>query len=225
MKLKREFIKSIKRISTKLLPKRIVEWQHKKNPWRKVDGDNSLRIEYPLDENSIVFDLGGYRGDWTNSIFTKYGSNLFVFEPVELYANEIRKRFIDNNKIKVYSFGISSKEETLEISVNGVASSVFKPNSNQTVPCQLKEAINVLDSLGITSIDLMKINIEGGEYDLLEHLIATKKTSSIKNIQVQFHDFVDNSEKRMINIQNKLKNTHELTYQYKYIWENWKIKS
>ena len=49
--------------------------------------------------------------------------------------------------------------------------------------------------------------------------------SIFKNLQIQFHDFIiDNAEERMKNIQNKLSKTHEITYQYNFVWENWKIK-
>jgi len=71
----------------------------------------------------------------------------------------------------------------------------------------------------------MKINIEGSEYDLLEHLLETNYVKIIKNIQVQFHDFVPNAEKRMKRIQEKLQKTHYLTYQYPFVWENWRIKN
>ena len=73
-------------------------------------------------------------------------------------------------------------------------------------------------------IDLMKVNIEGGEYDLLEHLVETAVISKIANLQVQFHDFVPNAEARMAAIQACLRQTHVLTYQFPFIWENWRIK-
>jgi hypothetical protein len=44
----------------------------------------------------------------------------------------------------------------------------------------------------------------------------------IENIQVQFHDFVPDAEGRMQRIQEKLAQTHELTYQYLFVWENWR---
>ena len=35
--------------------------------WFKDKGDKTLRLEYPLlDSNSIVFDVGGYVGDFAN---------------------------------------------------------------------------------------------------------------------------------------------------------------
>ncbi len=41
---------------------------------------------------------------------------------------------------------------------------------------------------------------------------------------MQFHPIEDKSEDRMFDIQNALPITHEPTYQYKFIWENWKMK-
>ena len=76
----------------------------------------------------------------------------------------------------------------------------------------------------IEVVDLIKINIEGGEYDLLDEIIANNWLSKFKNIQVQYHDFViDNPRERMEKIQKELAKTHQLTYQYDFVWENWKL--
>ena len=70
----------------------------------------------------------------------------------------------------------------------------------------------------------MKINIEGGEYDLLEHFLESGFIKNINNIQIQFHDFIPNAEERMKKIQYELEKTHSLTYQYPFVWENWQRK-
>jgi len=71
----------------------------------------------------------------------------------------------------------------------------------------------------------MKINIEGGEYDLLSYIIGKGLHKSIKNIQVQFHK-VDGLlwEVRSTSIQRQLMKTHELTWQTPFVWENWSLK-
>jgi cell wall assembly regulator SMI1 len=76
----------------------------------------------------------------------------------------------------------------------------------------------------IRHIDLMKVNIEGGEYDLLEHVIATGLIHRVENIQVQFHDFFPDAVRRMAKIHDELTKTHYLTYQYRFVWENWRLK-
>ena len=76
----------------------------------------------------------------------------------------------------------------------------------------------------IVEIALLKINIEGGEYDLLDELIASGIIGRIRNIQVQFHDFIEESDDRMAEITNRLSATHKTTFSYRYVWDNWERK-
>lgn len=215
-KLSRVFILISKKIYQDPQEKRVI-------PWFKIRGDKTLRLDYDLNEKSIVFDLGGYEGQWTNDVFSRYCCFIYVFEPVEEFFKEIEKRFSKNKKISVYKFGLSKKTQSAKISTEESASSIFK-REKETANIKLLKASNFLQERNIEQIDLMKINIEGGEYDLLEHLIETGIVRTIKNIQVQFHDFVPNAEQRMVKIQKELQKTHYLTYQYPFVWENWRIK-
>jgi FkbM family methyltransferase len=192
-------------------------------PWFRDQGDKTLRVEYDLNENSLVFDLGGYEGNWSSDIFARYCCSIHVFEPVEDFATSIQTRFSRNKRIAVHRFGLSNKTIKTQIYLNKDATSTFMVTSE---PKEIS-LINVSDFLaesGVTKIDLMKINIEGGEYDLLECLVDRGLITSIRNVQVQFHEFVTDAENRMTTIQTKLAQTHYLTYQYPFVWENWKIK-
>lgn len=67
----------------------------------------------------------------------------------------------------------------------------------------------------------MKVNIEGGEYELLTRLIVTGYIKTIKQIQFQFHNIDPDSESKMRGICTDLTLTHRPTFQYKFVWENW----
>jgi len=73
-------------------------------PWIKVDGDHTHRLNYDLDENSVVLDFGGYEGQWASEIYCKYGSFVYIFEPYLPFAQKIIERFITNSRITVFSF-------------------------------------------------------------------------------------------------------------------------
>jgi FkbM family methyltransferase len=193
-------------------------------PWFRDHGDRTLRLDYDLNKDSVVFDLGGYEGQWASDIYAMYCCGIHVFEPVEEFAQQIEKRFSKNQKIIVHQFGLAGTSQTTTISVDRDSSSIFKPGVKLT-KVKLVRAADFVQEHSIQIVDLMKINIEGGEYDLLEHLIDVGYVSKIKNIQVQFHDFVPDAERRMQKIQVSLAETHELTYQYPLIWENWRIKT
>jgi FkbM family methyltransferase len=192
--------------------------------WFRDEGDKTLRVNYDLSQDSVVFDLGGYEGQWTSDIFARYCCLIHVFEPVQDYAKQIEKRFAKNRRIVVHHCGLASESCKVKIAMDRDGSSTFKTGATTTEGILVK-AIDFLRDNEISKIDLIKINIEGGEYELLEHLIDTKFVGNIKNIQVQFHNFVPNAEQRMLRIQKDLEKTHTLTYQYRFVWENWRIKS
>lgn len=168
-----------------------------------------------------MFDLGGYEGQWSSDIFAMYGCTIHVFEPVPQYADIIARRFSQNRKVHLHRFGLSNETRSSLISLEGDKSSIFRIG---TLEIRLIKASSFLDENLIRKIDLMKINIEGAEYDLLEHLVSSGWIEKIGNLQVQFHDVVPNAHERMETIQLNLSRTHFLTYEYPFVWENWKIK-
>jgi FkbM family methyltransferase len=192
--------------------------------WIEDKGDSKLRLDYPLNEESIVLDLGGFNGDWSDQIFKKYSCNIHIFEPVKQFYNAIKQRFENNPKIHVYNFAASNKNGVADISVNGVASSLFDTNE-RSEKVVLVDLAHFLDYIGLSTVDLIKINIEGSEYDLLPHLVKTGKIDCFGNIQVQFHDFIPKADKLRKSIRRSLAKTHRLSYDYEFIWENWSKKT
>jgi len=191
--------------------------------WFDDNGDKIHRLNYEsLNSDSIVFDLGGYKGDFACNIFSKYMSNIYVFEPVKYFINDLQDRFAKNHKVKIFPFGLGAKNESLLISVNNDSSSIFRNDSNDKENIEILCFQDFLIQNNINNIDLIKINIEGGEYELLEHIIQTDLISSIDNLQIQFHSFIPNANILRENIQKKLSETHHPTYNYDFVWENWK---
>jgi len=190
--------------------------------WKMINGDKTLRLDYKLDYSSIVFDVGGYEGQWAKDISEKFNCTIFVFEPVESYAKKIKNIFADNQKIKIYNFGLGKENKNTEITIDNDGSSLFQQGDHKE-NVRIIRISDFIKENNIKIIDLFKINIEGGEYDLLEDLINTELIKKIKNIQVQFHDFIPDAEGRMKKIQTELAKTHHPTYQYEFVWENWEL--
>lgn len=188
--------------------------------WQTEDVDKQFRTTYPaLNADSLVFDLGGYQGQWASDIFSRYLCKVHIFEPHPVFAAKIKERFSGNFHINVYDFGLGPKEYTAFLSTQAEASSLFGSRNN-AISVKIK---CIRDFLPPSCIDLIKINIEGAEYELLEYLIDENLISQFKNIQVQFHHFVPDASARMQRIQKHLSRTHYLTYQFPFLWENWQI--
>ena len=193
-------------------------------PWFAKQGDKTLRMNYDLSDSSIVFDLGGYEGQWTSDIYSRYNCKIFIFEPVQKFADGIQRRFEKNPNILIYRLGLAEQTTESAISVCQDGSSIFLNSDVTKEKILLKNASDFFSENSISHIDLMKINIKGGEYGLLEHLIETEYIQIIDNIQIQFHDNIPNAITRMGKIQKDLSKTHYLTYQYVFVWENWRLK-
>src|SRR5262245_60685739 len=99
--------------------KRVAEWQ-------SLQGDKTLRLDYDLSSDAVVFDVGGYEGQWASDIYSRFNCRIHIFEPIPTYADQIRKRFQRNPQICVHPFGLAASTRRERMSVNGDASSEFK---------------------------------------------------------------------------------------------------
>lgn len=189
-----------------------------------VSDSEEKRYQYDdLTEKSLVFDGGGYCGDFSARIFEKYHCTCFIFEPVTEFAEKLKQRFDDNCKIKIYDFGLSGRTEAEKMSISEDGSSAcIDKKSREYESVRMKDIREFIEENKIKNIDLFKINIEGGEYRLLDRMIECDLLSIVKHFQIQFHKVDNESGQKMKRIQHILKNTHIPEWSCRpYVWESW----
>ena len=207
----------VKKIRMKFFP---TKWEQEVQKYFADGGDDHFRYDFDLHDQSIVFDLGGYKGQWASDIYSRYNCRILVFEPVSYFANKIKEKFKKNAKIETYclALGANKREEGIGICADG--SSIFTASQEmQTI--EFEDVASFFNQFNIGEVDLMKINIEGGEYELLTRLIETGLIKQIKQLQIQFHNLEADSEFKMNTICENLALSHKPTFQYKFVWENW----
>lgn len=178
------------------------------------------RYNYDLNHRSVVVDAGAYHGHFARKIWEKYKCNVWAYEPTKKFR-DVAFETLRGTDVYLFPFGLSDKNETLKFGIANDSTGKFK-ESEEVENVVLMDANQILQSLGV--IDLLKLNIEGGEYGVLSRLIETCSVSKIKNIQIQFHRCVPNSDMLVSNISSDLLKTHHLTYDAgAYIWQNWEI--
>lgn len=193
--------------------------------WIQDRGDETHRLNYNLNKNSIVVDAGGYIGQWAYDINSIYESNVYVLEPLSNLYKSICSRFTNNPKVVCYNFAIGSSNCEMEISVDTDSSSLYNTEADNKEVIKCIDVKDFLNDNSIQFIDLFKINIEGGEYDLLERIIELNLINKVKDFQIQFHRFIPECAERRERIQQTLSQTHNLTWNYDWIWENWSLKN
>lgn len=126
-------------------------------------GDQTLRLDYPLNERSIVFDLGGYKGDFASSIFEKYGCTVYAFELSRIYYDACARRFQGNLQIRCLNFGLAAHDGNLYLSDEDNGSRATSEQSSDAERVSVRSASKFILEHQIKDIDLMKGNIEGAE--------------------------------------------------------------
>lgn len=193
--------------------------------WNRDNGDKRLRFNYPLNTKSIVFDVGGYIGDYSEEINKKFGCKVYLFEPVPTFFNICSRRFRDNKSIVCLKYGLSSHSNFIDICLDDNASSFKRFNPGHEIQkAELKDICEVFNEFKLKKIDLIKINIEGGEFDLLPAIINSGLINKIEFIQIQFHNFIKDSNNKRDEIRESLKKTHEEIWCYDFVWESWRAK-
>ena len=144
----------------------------------------------------MVFDVGVYQGDFADKISNRYNCTVFVFEPSKDFFDACVERFEDNDKVRCFNFGLGHLNETVSLSDAADASSTKLGQADDaSTAVSIRKFSEVVRELKVDHIDLIKINIEGGEFDLLPHMMSDPMITEIDNIQVQFHTFIKDAKK------------------------------
>ena len=190
--------------------------------WFNDNGDNTHNVNYPLTEDSIIIDLGGYTGVWVQQMVDKYNPYVYVLEPVKQFYDVLNNKFINNDKVKALNYGISKEIKEGMLYMDGDGTSSISSSSVNGVPVKFINFEKLFTDNNLTKIDLLQINIEGDEYDLLDDLIESGFINNFSNVQIQFHNTIKEHVFRRDKIQKGLiSNGFRNKFNYPFVWKSW----
>jgi len=125
---------------------------------------------------------------------------ILLFDPSSTGIKHIGSINLDQ-KIKFFPLGLAGHSGLVNASppiIPGEGSFRLSENSNEDVVFQVITAVDIVNSYKLPKIDILKIDIEGFEYDFIEKMIDSKIFPEV--ILVEFHHFYKNiSLKQTIN--------------------------
>jgi len=194
--------------------------------WKADKAQHSHLYTYDsLPERAVVLDIGGFEGGWSDIILARCPTaTIHIFEPHPVFAERLRAKFQGNSDIHVYEFAIGSKQDRLSLSDSGDASSSFGSDGTQGYDAEIRPVSEFFEAGNLKTIDLAKINIEGGEYDLLPGMIDSGVIGQIDRLQIQFHLFDPSLVAERDAIRERLSETHTCAWCYPFVWEEWRLK-
>ena len=132
-----------------------------------------------ISQNSVVIDVGANRGTYSFPIVQKLKKpgHLYAFEPIPELFNYLEKGLAGRDTFKVYSFACGDRQSVkrIKLPINngqlsmGSASFINSFKDFETIPVKIIS----IDSLKISKVNFIKIDVEGFETLVLRGAIKT----------------------------------------------------
>ena len=188
--------------------------------YHRAGGDALLFRELRVGSAQVVIDGGGYRGDWTAEALWRFGCRSAVYEPVPAFARGLRERFACNDRVEIVEAALGGAEGLLDLGLAGDGSSAFRAGG----PRVQARVVDAAAACAVPGIGCLKLNIEGGEYEVLERLAAADRLRGIGALILQFHELDAQSAARRAQAQALLVRTHLLRWDFPFVWERWDLR-
>lgn len=158
-------------------------------------------FDVKIEEGDVVFDLGANVGFFSRYAFQMGASAVYAFEPNK-GLRECYESFNLNKNYKLYNNAISSSPVFFESKTTGDlagARPIHCKGNEEDVSLNLESFITTNN---INRIDYLKVDIEGGEYDLFECL-SERTLGLVKKISLEYHDNEGPQVSKICNILEK----------------------
>lgn len=156
----------------------------------KVGGQNASWMIFPdsLSASSIVYSLGvGDEIQFDLALIERFAVNVFAFDPTPESIAWITVQKLPE-QFHFMDYGVMDCDGTAEFQqFDGVqfSTGIAASQNSRIVELKVFRLATIMKNLNHTRIDLLKINIEGGEYAVLADLVASN--IDVRQIVVEFH--------------------------------------
>ena len=184
-----------------------------------------ILYEHALDRQSVVLDVGAFTGEWSRQISLRYQPTIYAFEPNPNSFQALQGKVVEFPQLLPQPCGLGGCSEAANISLRGLGSSTYHnqrvDRGADWVAVKIVAVDEAWPSLELGRVDLMKINIEGAEFPLLEKMIGAGLIDQVDCFMIQFHEWHPGAYRRRRRIRRELARTHKLNWDYNFVWEKW----
>ncbi|MBN1286001.1 MAG: FkbM family methyltransferase [Anaerolineae bacterium] len=146
-----------------------------------------------IEDGWTVIDIGGALGDFAICTARAHpGARVYVYEPFPESFALLQENLALNGVSNVEAFrcAVGARAETLLLdTASGVAVRHSTAAAGGAVAVESIALDGVFEALGLAACDFLKIDCEGGEYDILFHA-SDATLRKIRHISMEYHDGV-----------------------------------
>jgi FkbM family methyltransferase len=142
-----------------------------------------------IDNLNVVIDIGANVGLFTKYMLYKNAKKVFCYEPNKSAFNCLFKNYQNNNSVFLNNLAVSTNNDKLRLylDVNNTLVSSAKRNTSDFYDVDSITLKQILTQNNLEKVDLVKIDIEGMEYELIENL-ENEVFSKIYSFIIEYHD-------------------------------------
>lgn len=181
-----------------------------------------ILADFDLSADSVVLDVGAFVGAWSEKMSDRFGCTIYAFEPNPGVVGSLERRLAEREGVHIEPVGLGAADQTARLSVHGPGSSIYDTDAEETCEVTIRDVVAVFDELDLDRIDLLKLNIEGAEYDLLDRLVDARWLPRIDRLLVQFHEWHPKAYNRRRRLRRALEQQHKEVWGYPWVWEYWR---
>ncbi|MFW6042890.1 MAG: FkbM family methyltransferase [Marinilabiliaceae bacterium] len=154
---------------------------------------------------SIVFDGGANIGNYSR-LLSHYlpDAQIYAFEPVEPTYKQLLENLKDKTNVMPQNVGLYSSNETRSINIfnSHTHASIFDIEATSNSPVgkdtiELVQGDEFLQENRIKSIDFLKLDLEGAEYDAIKGFENSFREKIIKMVQFEY-GYINISTKKLL---------------------------
>jgi len=145
-----------------------------------------------LDEHAVVYSIGiGEDSSFDEAVISQIGCHVFAFDPTPKSISWVKKKNLPA-RFHFFEVGLSAQSGVadfyLPINNNHVSGSIHSHsdlNSSEKITVNVKTLSDLVQQLGHERIDVLKMDIEGAEYEVIENILSEK--IPINQLLIEFH--------------------------------------
>lgn len=181
-----------------------------------------LLTDVPVGPGGVAIDLGAYIGEWAKNVAEKTGATVYGFEANAGTAKKAMARTAELPSVTIFPYGVGGADARERMARDGPGSSIHKSDGAfGTIDVEIRDIATVLADLGLDHVDVLKVNIEGAEYELFDRLAVTGWLDRIDTISVQFHEWGPHGHAGRKRNRAQFARTHDEEWCYPWVWELW----
>lgn len=167
---------------------------------KEINEERIYERFFEIEKGDVVVDIGAHVGVFSKRALDKGASEVLSLEPDPMFFIELaHSHKVPSSQFRRFNLAIGSFNGPSVIKSDGHANTI----GSGDVDIHVSTFYSFIEDYGIKKIDFLKVDCEGGEYDIFTKENITWIANNCKKIAIEFHLHNNNHREEIVNIFNR----------------------